>query len=275
MESKADLDIGTAIFRHNDPPFDRLVFVAGSEQQYHFKVLFTILAKLGFGWTENLYHLSYDMVNLPEGCMKSREGTVVDADDLIDSLKDMALEEIREKERTDEVGDPEEVAEKIALGALHYYLLQVSAAKDMLFNPKESLSFNGNTGPTFNIWAHGFPLYCARFHCRVTLIVIAEKRFLWTAALLKRNFLQVARSGSLSRPWPIIPEPWPPPPKVLIPHFWPPISTIFHGLSAAFTTTAPSSVRRNRGSRKPGSVCAEDSRDFRSVGEKRKYSRSL
>jgi arginyl-tRNA synthetase len=140
-------DIGTAIFRHNDWPFDRLVFVVGSEQQYHFKVLFTILARLGFGWAENLYHLSYGMVNLPEGRMKSREGTVVDADDLIDSLKDMALEEIREKERTGEVGDPEEVAEKIALGALHYYLLQVSAAKDMLFNPKESLSFNGNTGP--------------------------------------------------------------------------------------------------------------------------------
>jgi hypothetical protein len=92
MESKADLDIGTAIFRHNDLPFDRLVFVAGSEQQYHFKVLFTILAKLGFGWAENLYHLSYGMVNLPEGRMKSREGTVVDADDLIDSLKDTGFQ---------------------------------------------------------------------------------------------------------------------------------------------------------------------------------------
>ncbi|MDR2747454.1 MAG: arginine--tRNA ligase [Treponema sp.] len=140
-------DIGTAIFRHTDWPFDRLVYVVGSEQQYHFKVLFSILNKLGFDWAKNLYHLSYGMVNLPEGKMKSREGTVVDADDLIDSLRDMALAEIRDKEREEAVGDPELVAEKVALGALHYYLLQVSPSKDMLFDPKESLSFNGNTGP--------------------------------------------------------------------------------------------------------------------------------
>jgi arginyl-tRNA synthetase len=140
-------DIGTAIFRHRDWPFDRLIYVVGSEQQYHFKVLFTILEKLGFEWAKNLYHLSYGMVNLPEGKMKSREGTVVDADDLIDSLRGMALAEIREKEREEELGDPAAVAEKIALGALHYYLLQANPAKDMLFDPKESLSFNGNTGP--------------------------------------------------------------------------------------------------------------------------------
>ncbi|GHV04490.1 arginine--tRNA ligase [Spirochaetia bacterium] len=140
-------DIGTAIFRHKDWPFDRLVYVVGSEQQYHFKVLFTLLDKLGFEWAKNLYHLSYGMVNLPEGKMKSREGTVVDADDLIDSLRDMALNEIREKDREEAVGDSAVVAEKIALGALHYYLLQVSPTKDMLFDPKESLSFNGNTGP--------------------------------------------------------------------------------------------------------------------------------
>jgi arginyl-tRNA synthetase len=140
-------DIGTAIYRHKDWPFDRLVYVVGSEQQYHFKVLFTILDKLGYGWAKNLYHLSYGMVNLPEGKMKSREGTVVDADDLIDSLKEMALEEIRSKDREEAVGDASGTAEKIALGALHYYLLQVSPSKDMLFDPKESLSFNGNTGP--------------------------------------------------------------------------------------------------------------------------------
>ncbi|MDR2159310.1 MAG: arginine--tRNA ligase [Treponema sp.] len=140
-------DFGTAIARHRDWPFDRMIYVVGSEQQYHFKVLFTLLAKLGIGWAGNLYHLSYGMVNLPEGKMKSREGTVVDADDLIDRLRDMALGEIREKEREEEVGDPPAVAEKIALGALHYYLLQVSPVKDMLFDPKESLSFNGNTGP--------------------------------------------------------------------------------------------------------------------------------
>ncbi|MDR3192537.1 MAG: arginine--tRNA ligase [Treponema sp.] len=140
-------DIGTAIYRHRDWPFDRLVYVVGSEQQYHFKALFAILNRLGFEWAKNLYHLSYGMVNLPEGRMKSREGTVVDADDLMDRLRDMALEEIREKDREEDVGDPGVVAEKIALGALHYFLLQVSPAKDMLFDPKESLSFNGNTGP--------------------------------------------------------------------------------------------------------------------------------
>ena len=140
-------DIGLAIYRNRDWPFDRLVYVVGSEQQYHFKVLFTILEKLGFPWAKNLYHLSYGMVNLPEGKMKSREGTVVDADDLIDSLRDMALEEIRKKEREEALDNPSETAEKVALGALHYFLLSVSPSKDMLFDPKESLSFNGNTGP--------------------------------------------------------------------------------------------------------------------------------
>jgi len=140
-------DIGLAIYRNRDWPFDRLVYVVGSEQQYHFKVLFSILEKLQFPWAKNLYHLSYGMVNLPEGKMKSREGTVVDADDLIDSLRDLALEEIRQKEREDALDNPAETAEKVALGALHYFLLSVSPNKDMLFDPKESLSFNGNTGP--------------------------------------------------------------------------------------------------------------------------------
>jgi arginyl-tRNA synthetase len=140
-------DFGTAINRYKDFPFDQMIYVVGSEQQYHFKVLFTLLEKLGFPWAKNLYHLSYGMVNLPEGKMKSREGTVVDADDLIDSLRDMAVAAIKEKEREEKVGDPAEVAEKIALGALHYYLLQASPARDMLFDPRESLSFNGNTGP--------------------------------------------------------------------------------------------------------------------------------
>jgi arginyl-tRNA synthetase len=140
-------DIGTAILRYRDWPFDRLIFVVGSEQQYHFQVLFSILDKLGFPWAKNLYHLSYGMVNLPEGKMKSREGTVVDADDLLDSLKELALGEIREKDREEAVGDPGEVAEKIALGALHYYLIAAAPPKDMLFKPRESLAFNGNTGP--------------------------------------------------------------------------------------------------------------------------------
>ena len=140
-------DFGTAISRHNEWPFDQQIYVVGSEQQYHFKVLFILLEKLGYNWAKNLHHLSYGMVNLPEGKMKSREGTVVDADDLIDALRDMALAEIREKGREEEVGNPAEIAEKIALGALHYFLLQPSPSKDMLFDPKESLSFTGNTGP--------------------------------------------------------------------------------------------------------------------------------
>ncbi|MDR0474251.1 MAG: arginine--tRNA ligase [Treponema sp.] len=140
-------DIGTAIYRHKDWPFEQLIYVVGSEQQYHFKVLFSILEKLKFPWAKNLFHLSYGMVNLPDGKMKSREGTVVDADDLINSLRDLALEEIRGKNREEAVGDSLGAAEKIALGALHYFLLQVSPQKDMLFDPKESLSFTGNTGP--------------------------------------------------------------------------------------------------------------------------------
>lgn len=140
-------DIGLAITRHNEWPFDKLIYVVGNEQIYHFKVLFYIMKLLGYDWYTGLYHLAYGMVNLPEGKMKSREGTVVDADDLITELKNSALKEIASKGREDAVGNPEEVAEKVALGALHYFLLQVDTIKDMLFNASESLSFNGNTGP--------------------------------------------------------------------------------------------------------------------------------
>ena len=140
-------DIGLAITRHGEWPFDKLIYVVANEQIYHFKVLFYIMKQLGYEWYTGLYHLAYGMVNLPEGKMKSREGTVVDADDLITDLKNSALKEIASKGREDAVGNPEEVAEKVALGALHYFLLQVDAMKDMLFNAQESLSFNGNTGP--------------------------------------------------------------------------------------------------------------------------------
>lgn len=140
-------DIGTAVQRYQDWPFDRLIYVVANEQDYHFKVLFEVLRQLGHAWADNLYHLSYGMVNLPEGRMKSREGTVVDADDLLDELASEALQEIRLKEREEELDDPNRTAEGIALGALNYFLLQVSPSKDMVFNPKESLNFNGNTGP--------------------------------------------------------------------------------------------------------------------------------
>jgi arginyl-tRNA synthetase len=140
-------DIGTAIQRYDDWPFYRLVYVVASEQAYHFKVLFHVLRQLGYEWAERLYHLSYGMVNLPEGKMKSREGTVVDADDLLAELQEMAAEEIRSKEREEHVGDVQQASAAVALGALHYYLLQATPSKDMVFDPRESISFNGNTGP--------------------------------------------------------------------------------------------------------------------------------
>ncbi len=140
-------DIGTAIMRYETWPFDELVYVVASEQQYHFKVLFEVLKRLGYSWAERLYHLSYGLVNLPSGRMKTREGTVVDADDLIDELAKLAAKEIAEKGRAEAVGDLGAVSEEIALGALHYFLLQVSPIKDMLYNPEQSLSFTGDTGP--------------------------------------------------------------------------------------------------------------------------------
>lgn len=140
-------DIGTAIARHDDWPFDTLIYVVASEQKYHFTVLFYVLSQLGFSWADRLYHLSYGMVNLPDGKMKSREGTVVDADDLFKELQEMARAEIVSKGRENEVGDVDATSAAIALGALNYYLLQVNPVKDMVFDPKESISFNGNTGP--------------------------------------------------------------------------------------------------------------------------------
>lgn len=140
-------DIGTAVTRHQTYPFNSLVYVVASEQQYHFRVLFHTLNKLGFEWSKDLHHLSYGMVNLPEGKMKSREGTVVDADELLAQLSELAREEILAKNREEQVQDLDGTARAIALGALHYFLLQQDPTKDMVFNPKESMSFNGNTGP--------------------------------------------------------------------------------------------------------------------------------
>ena len=140
-------DIGTVLARYKDEPFDRMIYVVASEQDYHFRVLFYVLELLGYEWASQLYHLSYGMVNLPEGRMKSREGQVVDADDLIAELRELAVAEIRSKDREEAVGDVHATAHAVAVGALHYYLLQVTPGKDMIFNPKESLSFTGNTGP--------------------------------------------------------------------------------------------------------------------------------
>jgi len=149
-------DIGTAILRYQDfPEVSQMVYTVGNEQEYHFKVLFLILQKIGYEWAKNCYHLSYGMVELPEGKMKSREGTVVDADDIMQAMADTA------KELTEELGkleglensEKEGLYETIGMSALKYFLLKVDPKKNMLFNPKESIDFNGHTGP-FIQYAH-------------------------------------------------------------------------------------------------------------------------
>ena len=142
-------DLGTALLRHNDFGAERLIYVVGNEQDYHFKVLKLILGKLGFLWADKVYHLSYGMVELPNGKMKSREGTVVDADDLIDEMEKTAEEMSREHGKNDDLNKEERkhLYHILALGALKYFILKVDPTKNMLFNPAESIDFNGNTGP--------------------------------------------------------------------------------------------------------------------------------
>ena len=142
-------DLGTALLRHNDFGAERLIYVVGNEQDYHFKVLKLILGKLGFSWADKVYHLSYGMVELPNGKMKSREGTVVDADDLIDEMEKTAEEMSREHGKNDDLSDEERkhLYHILALDALKYFILKVDPTKNMLFNPAESIDFNGNTGP--------------------------------------------------------------------------------------------------------------------------------
>ena len=143
-------DIGTAIQRVKDyPDINGMVYTVGNEQDYHFKVLFLILKKLGFSWAEKLYHLSYGMVDLPSGKMKSREGTVVDADDLMADMTQTAAEISEELGKLEEYSETEkqELYKMIGLGALKYYILKVDPKKRILFNPEESVDFQGNTGP--------------------------------------------------------------------------------------------------------------------------------
>lgn len=142
-------DIGTAKLRFADYPINKMIYVVGNEQNYHFQVLAVLLDKLGFEWGKELYHFSYGMVELPSGKMKSREGTVVDADDLIDGMVQVAREMAQELGKLDALSDEEaeKVYEMIALGALKYFILKVDPKKNMLFNPEESIDFNGNTGP--------------------------------------------------------------------------------------------------------------------------------
>lgn len=142
-------DIGTAKLRYQDYPIDKMIYVVGNEQNYHFQVLSLLLDKLGFKWGKDLVHFSYGMVELPEGKMKSREGTVVDADDLMDAMVQNAKEMSAEMGKLQDL--PQEEADKISaiigLGALKYFILKVDPRKNMTFNPKESIDFNGNTGP--------------------------------------------------------------------------------------------------------------------------------
>jgi arginyl-tRNA synthetase len=142
-------DLGTAEMKHDDFNMDESIYVVGNEQDYHFKVLFLILEKLGKSWAKGLYHLSYGMVDLPNGKMKSREGTVVDADELIENMVTTAREKTEELGKTNDFSeaDKEELYKNIGLGALKYFLLKVEPKKRLLFNPAESIDFQGNTGP--------------------------------------------------------------------------------------------------------------------------------
>lgn len=142
-------DLGTAYERHQEFSFDKMIYVVGNEQNYHFQVLKLILKRLGYEWSDSIYHLSYGMVELPEGKMKSREGTVVDADDLIEGMIETAREMSNELGKLDGLSQKEadEIVTMIGTGALNYFILKVDPHKTMLFDPKESIDFNGNTAP--------------------------------------------------------------------------------------------------------------------------------
>jgi arginyl-tRNA synthetase len=142
-------DLGTAQLRHDDYDPGSLLYVVGNEQNYHFDVLKIVLRKLGRDWADSITHVSYGMVELPHGKMKSREGTVVDADELMDQMHETAAAMAKELGKADELSDKEahDLFEMISLGALKYFILRVDPKKNMLFNPEESIDFNGNTGP--------------------------------------------------------------------------------------------------------------------------------
>lgn len=142
-------DLGTAVERFKQNDIQRLIYTVGNEQDYHFQVLFLVLKKLGYAWAEHLYHLSYGMVELPNGKMKSREGTVVDADDLMQEMYHTAKQKAQELGKLENLSEEEKEKsyETVGLGALKYFMLKVDPKKKMLFNPEESIDFNGNTGP--------------------------------------------------------------------------------------------------------------------------------
>ena len=161
-------DIGTAIERYNDFKLNNMIYVVGNEQDYHFSILFKILKKLGYKWSENCFHLSYGMVNLPDGRMKSREGTIVDADTLIKKMRFDAKKIIKSSEKTDDFSSEEidSLSKKIGDAALKYFILKVDSKKNMMFNPEESIDFNGNTGP--------FIQYC---YARIKSLIMRKQKF--------------------------------------------------------------------------------------------------
>ena len=139
-------DVGTAILRYDDFSFDQMIYIVGNEQNHHFNVLFKILLKMGLDWTDNLFHLSYGMVNLPDGKMKSREGTVIDIDDLLEEMHTNARKIILESNKSD-IKDIDDLSIIVGYAALKYFILKPDVKTDIMFNPEESIDFNGHTGP--------------------------------------------------------------------------------------------------------------------------------
>ena len=169
-------DIGTAVQRHEDFNFSNMTYTVGNEQDYHFKVLFLILDKLGYDWAKNCYHLSYGMVDLPSGKMKSREGTVVDADELMEEMVSTAKNIAKELGKLDGVDNKEadELYETVGLGALKYFMLKVDPKKRMLFDPAESIDFNGNTGPFIQYTYARIQSILSKYNKKPTIIAEVE-----------------------------------------------------------------------------------------------------
>ena len=169
-------DIGTAIQRHDDFSFSHMIYTVANEQDYHFKVLFLILDKLGYDWARNCHHLSYGMVDLPSGKMKSREGTVVDADEFIDEMIETAKSISQQKSQLDDLTEDEKdnLYEIVGLGALKYFLLKVDPKKRMLFDPIESIDFNGNTGPFIQYTYARIQSLVRKYHGEITNINLVE-----------------------------------------------------------------------------------------------------
>lgn len=178
-------DLGTAYIRSQDYKFDKLVYVVANEQEYHFKVLFLILKKLGYKWAAGCYHLSYGMVELPEGKMKSREGTVVDADDLMQEMVDTAREITKELGKIEnfESKEAEDLYRTIGMGALKYFILKVDPKKKMLFNPRESVDFEGNTGP-----------FIQYTHARICSLLNKAKEMGYTASVNAKDIADKERN---------------------------------------------------------------------------------